>query len=635
MNANISSYKCLVSVGAWLVMPLLLTSSLARAQMLRGQILYEEKCAVCHSSGATGSRAPTRDTLREFTPERVLEAITNGVMKSQAEGLTDEQKRGIAEYITLRPMGSSAKGDASSMKNQCSVAAPIGELSARALWNGWSPDHSNARFQSSGAAGITADQIPRLKLKWAFGFPGATSAYAQPTVVDGHLFTSSDAGYVYSLAAETGCIYWSFSASAGVRTPIIIGNGPARGMANVRRIAYFGDVRANVYAVDADTGRLLWKAQVERHPQARITGGLVLEGNRLLVPVSSLEELSGNDNHYECCTFRGSVVALEANSGNQIWKTYTIQDEPKPARKSASGVQLWGPAGGAVWNTPTIDIERGEVYFGTGNAYTSPAAPTTDSVMALDLRSGRILWWHQLVAQDAWVIGCGRDDRARTDHCPDRDLQNSAYFDVDMAASPILHQLPDGRRILITTGEAGLVNALDPAHEGRVVWTADLGRMPMQLPRGPGQGENQPGVAFGGAVDERAAYFPLERHEGGITAINVITGKEFWHTLAPKPNCNGERGCNAEQQSAATVIPGAVFSGARDGMLRAYSTGNGKILWEFNTKQSFETVNGVAAKGGGLGGPGVTVAGGMVFSNSGYGGLQGIPGNVLLAFGIE
>ncbi len=407
MNANISSYKCLVSVGAWLVMPLLLTSSLARAQMLRGQILYEEKCAVCHSSGATGSRAPTRDTLREFTPERVLEAITNGVMKSQAEGLTDEQKRGIAEYITLRPMGSSAKGDASSMKNQCSVAAPIGELSARALWNGWSPDHSNARFQSSGAAGITADQIPRLKLKWAFGFPGATSAYAQPTVVDGHLFTSSDAGYVYSLAAETGCIYWSFSASAGVRTPIIIGNGPARGMANVRRIAYFGDVRANVYAVDADTGRLLWKAQVERHPQARITGGLVLEGNRLLVPVSSLEELSGNDNHYECCTFRGSVVALEANSGNQIWKTYTIQDEPKPARKSASGVQLWGPAGGAVWNTPTIDIERGEVYFGTGNAYTSPAAPTTDSVMALDLRSGRILWWHQLVAQDAWVIGCG------------------------------------------------------------------------------------------------------------------------------------------------------------------------------------------------------------------------------------
>ena len=634
MSANIS-HKRGVLVAAWLLMPLLLTSSLARAQMLRGQMLYEQKCAVCHSPGAAGSRAPTRDTLSELTPERVLEAITNGIMRSQAEGLTGDQKRGIAEYVVLRPLGSSANGDLSAMKNKCSLTAPIGELSERAPWNGWGPDHSNARFQSSGAAGITAGQVPRLKLKWAFGFPGATSAYAQPTVVDGHLFTSSDAGYVYSLATDTGCIYWSFPASAGVRTPIIVGNGPARGMANVRRIAYFGDVRANVYALDADTGRLVWKTKVEQHPQARITGGLVLEGNRLLVPVSSLEELSGNDSHYECCTFRGSVVALEASSGNQIWKTYTIQDEPKPIRKSESGVQLWGPAGGGVWNTPTLDVERGEVYFGVGNAYTSPAAPTTDSVMALDLKSGRILWWHQVVAQDSWVIGCGRDDRARTDHCPDRTLQNSKYFDVDMGASPILRQLPDGRRILITTGEAGLVNALDPAHEGRVIWTADLGGMPMQLPREPGSGENQPGVAFGGAADEQAAYFPLERHEGGITAINVDTGKELWHMLAPKPNCNGERGCNAEQQSAATVIPGAVFSGARDGMLRAYSTRDGKILWEFNTKQSFETVNGVVAKGGGLGGPGVTVAGGMVFSNSGYGVLQGTPGNVLLAFGIE
>ncbi len=635
MNANIGRSKRMGFIGTWMLVLVLFGSSGARAQMLRGQMQYEAKCAVCHSAGATVSRAPIRETLLEFTPERVLEAITSGVMKSQAEGLTDEQKRAVAEYVALRPLGSSAKGDASAFKNQCSATTPIGEVSGGATWNGWSPDHSNARFQSSSAAGLTAEQIPRLKLKWAFGFPGATSVYAQPVVVDGHLFTSSDAGYVYSLAAETGCIYWSFSASAGVRTPIIIGSGPIRGMATARHIAYFGDVRANVYAVDADTGRLLWKTQVERHSQARITGGIVLEGNRLLVPVSSLEELSGNDSHYECCTFRGSIVALEASSGNQIWKTYTIQEEPEPTKKSASGVQLWGPAGGAVWNTPTIDPERGELYFGTGNAYTSPAAPTTDSVMALDLRTGRILWWYQVVNQDAWVIGCGRDDRARTDHCPDRNSQNSTYFDVDMAASPILHHLPDGRRILITTGEAGLVNALDPAHEGRVVWTADLGKMPIQSPREPGQGENQPGVAFGGAADERAAYFPLERHEGGITAINLASGKELWHTLAPKPNCNGERGCNAEQQSAATVISGAVFSGARDGMLHAYSTRDGKPLWEFNTKQSFQTVNGVVAKGGGLGGPGVTVAGGMVFSNSGYGVLQGTPGNVLLAFAVE
>jgi polyvinyl alcohol dehydrogenase (cytochrome) len=299
---------------------------------------------------------------------------------------------------------------------------------------------------------------------------------------------------VYSLAANTGCIYWSFPAAAGVRTPVIIGNGPARGVASVGHIAYFGDVRANVYAVDADTGRLIWKTQVDKHPQARITGGLVLQGDQLFVPISSLEEASGNDSHYECCTFRGSVVALEASSGNQIWKTYTIQEAPKPVKKSSNGTQLWAPAGGAVWNTPTVDVERGELYFGTRNAYTAPAAPTTDSVMALDLKNGRILWWRQVVEHDAWVIGCGRDDTRRTDHCPDRSLQNSTYFDVDMGASPILHRKSVGHCILITLGEAGLVNALDPAREGKVIWTADLGDVPK--PQRKVQMESQPGVAF-------------------------------------------------------------------------------------------------------------------------------------------
>lgn len=621
---------------ASLILGLSILPSAAGAQVsLIGQMQYEQKCASCHSSASAASRAPARETLLDLSPERVLEAMTNGAMKSQAEGLSDSQKRMIAEYVTLKPLGAKALGDAASMKNACPGSAPLNNLSGRGSWNGWSPDQTNARFQTAEAAGLTADQIPRLKLKWAFGFPGATSAYAQPVVVDGHLFTSSDAGFVYSLAAGTGCVYWSFSAAAGVRTPIVIGDGPARGFGDVRHIAYFGDVRANVYAVNADTGKLLWKTQVERHPLARITGGLVLSGNRLFVPVSSLEEASGNESHYECCTFRGSVVALEASSGNQIWKTYSIQEEPRPVKRAANGVQLWGPAGGAVWDTPTIDVERGEMYFGTGNGYTSPAAPTTDSIMALDIKTGRILWWHQVVAGDAWVIQCGRDDEKRTDHCPDRSLQNSRYFDVDMAASPILRQLPNGDRVLITTGEAGVINALDPAHEGRVVWTADLGKMPTPQPPA-GRGEDQPGVAFGGAADEHAGYFPLERNEGGITAVNLSTGLELWHTPGVKPNCSeGERACNSEQQSAATAIPGAVFSGARDGMLRAYSTRDGALLWEFNTKQVFEAVNGVSAKGGGLGGPGVTVSGGMVFSNSGYSVINGTPGNVLLAFGAE
>jgi polyvinyl alcohol dehydrogenase (cytochrome) len=518
------------------------------------------------------------------------------------------------------------------MTNPCPAAAPIRGLSAAANWDGWSPDHSNARFQITAAAGLTAEQIPALKLKWAFGFPAGTSVYAQTTVVDGHLFTSSDAGFVYSLSAKSGCVYWAFKAQTGVRTPIVIGPAPAG--TNARFAAYFGDIHADVYAVNAETGQQLWQTRVETHALARITGGIVLERDRLIVPVSSLEELSGNIKTYSCCTFRGSVVALDVKTGSQIWKTYTIQEQNKPTKKTTDGVQLYGPAGGAVWNTPTVDAERGEIYFGTGNAYTAPAAPTTDAVMALDLNTGRILWWHQVVQNDAWVLGCGREEERRTEHCPDPELQNKTYFDVDMAASPILKKLPDGRRILITTGEAGLVNALDPTKEGTVIWTMDLAKITPREPVKPNE-ESQPGVGFGGAADDRVVYFPLERKEGGLTAINLTDGKKVWAIPGVKPaNPHGYPPGGA-QQAAATAIAGAVFSSSAEGKIRAYSTTDGHLLWEFDTARSFDTVNGVPAKGGGIGGPGVAVSGGMVYAGSGYALLSGTPGNVLLAFGVE
>lgn len=608
-----------------------LTSSTANAQIF-GQMLYEQRCGGCHTHPQGGSRAPSREAMLQFQPEKVLEAITTGPMAPQADGLKDDEKRNIAEFVSGRPLGAAAKGDVSAMSNPCAEAVPIRDLAAAANWDGWGPDHTNSRFQPAAAAGLTSQQIPRLKLKWAFGFPGATSVYAQTTVVDGHVFTSSDAGFVYSLAATSGCVYWAFKAQTGVRTPIVIGAAPAG--TNARFAAYFGDIHANVYAVNADTGEQLWRTRVETHSLARITGGIVLQGDRLIVPVSSLEELSGNSKNYPCCTFRGSVVALDIKTGNQIWKTYTIQEQNKPVKKTADGVQLYGPAGGAVWNTPTVDAERGEIYFGTGNSYTAPAAPTTDAVMALDLKTGRILWWHQVVSNDAWVLGCGRGDERRSEHCPDSELQNKTYFDVDMAASPILKKLPDGRRVLITTGEAGLINALDPAREGVVIWTADLARITPREPVKPNE-ESQPGVGFGGAADDRVVYFPLERKEGGLTAIDLTDGKKIWAIPGFKPpNPHGYPPGGA-QQAAATAIAGAVFSASADGKIRAYSTHEGHLLWEFDTAKNFETVNGVPAKGGGIGGPGVTVAGGMLFAGSGYALLSGTPGNVLLAFGVE
>ena len=616
----------------------------ARAQA--GGPLFEEHCAACHGNPAPGSRAPDRQTLRQLTPERVLEELTTGAMAVAVPRLTDQERRDIAEWAAGRGLGS-AGGDASLMPNQC-PSKPFDDPFAGAAWNGWSPDVDNARFQPAAAAGLTPDQVPRLTLKWAFGYPGGVAgASGPPTVVGGRVFVGSDTGFVYSLDAASGCVYWSFEAQGYVRTAIPI--GPVTGAGTARYAAYFGDVNSNVYAVNAETGELLWTQRAETiHPIPRITGSPRLHEGRLYVPVSAREEVAGRHPWYECCTFRGSVVAYDANTGQQIWKSYTIAEEPKPTTKNAQGTQQWGPAGGSVWNSPVIDVARGALYVGTGNAYSAPAAETTDAVIAFDLETGKRLWWHQLTAMDTFLVGCpGRmyvqgspRDPKRADpqriaylNCPDPE-KLPENIDVDVEAV-MLHTLSDGRTIVVVGEQTGRVHALDPDREGAVLWELYPGA------------QERANITFGGASDGQLAYFPLlfkppgpfgdetARATGALAAIRVGTGELTWYTPTPAAHCPdpAPRGCSSGQNGAATAIPGVVFAGALDGMLRAYSTTDGRIIWEYNTAQEFETVNGVPAKGGALNGPGPTVVDGMLFMGSGY--RSGGPGNVLLAFGLE
>jgi len=171
-------------------------------------------------------------------------------------------------------------------------------------WNGWSVEPDNSRYQAK--PGLNATDIPRLKLKWAFGFPGDIRAYSQPTVVGGRVFAGSMGGTVYSLDAATGCVYWSFKAEGSVRSAVTIGRPKAGG----RYVAYFGDLHAMAYAVDADSGALIWKQKVDQHPVARITGSPVFHDGRLFLPMASLEEGTGRSPSYECCTFRGTWSLL-------------------------------------------------------------------------------------------------------------------------------------------------------------------------------------------------------------------------------------------------------------------------------------------------------------------------------------
>ncbi len=568
---------------------------------------FERECTKCHGNAAV-ERAPSPAAIRQMPPERIYAAMTTGVMQTQAANLNDEQKRRLAEYMGGRPLGSAALGDASQMPNRCPGEAALPDPSKSPAWNGWGVDVHNTRFQDAAGAGITPAQIPSLKLKWAFGFPLGVSAFGQPSVAAGRVFVGSDIGYVYSLDMRTGCVYWSYQTKAAVRTAVTIG---LIGQRNAHRYAvYVGDMQANVYALDAASGALLWTKRVEDHFSARITAAPTLYQGRLYVPVSTSEGFSASTLDYPCCTFRGSVVALNAETGDQVWKAYTIP-EPKPTRKNSIGTQLYAPSGVAVWNSPTVDAKRHAIYFGDGDSATEPAPETSDSILAVDMDSGKLLWHFQAEPNDATLGGCfGKN---KTDNCP-----NSPGPDWDFGASPILKTLPSGRDVLLAPNKSGIVFALDPARKGAVVWKTDISEK---------KGTRSTNLVWGGSADRQNLYVGLVT--GELVAVQMETGEKLWTTHLAQP------GSRVSYAAASSAIPGAVFIGGTDGKVHALASADGHELWSYDTARDFSTVNQVPAHGGSIGSIGPTIAGGMVFIGSGYSVTSGIPGNVLLAFAAQ
>lgn len=580
----------------------------------RTDAIFEQNCASCHEVGpaAISAKAPDRIAINKLTTEAIYTSLVTGSMKDRAQSLTDLQKRRLAEFLGgLRKFGAAEAGDAARMSNRC-PDNPALDLTGPS-WNGWSTDGTNTRFQSAAGAGISADDVSKLKLKWAFGLPGATHVYGQPSVVGGRVFVSADSGYVYSLNARSGCVYWSYLANGAVRTAVSVAPVKSGGIA-----AFFGDLKGNVYAVNARTGEKLWMVQVEDHPLTRLTAAPKFYDNRLYVPVASAEEGTASEPHYPCCTFRGSVVALDAATGKQIWKTYMIPEKPKVIGKNSAGTEKWAPSGSGVWNSPTIDPKRKALYVGTGDAYTSPAAKSSDGLVALDLATGKVLWQVQDLGGDAWLVGCPEDPAKRPENCP-KDMGP----DHDFGAPPILKELPNGKRVLIAGQKSGMVWAHDPDNKGAVMWKAPTAS------GAPASGQ----IVWGGAADDVSVYFGL--HSGGIVALQLNNGERRWFTkIDPAPAVSKLPG----QEGSVSAIPGAVFAGGWDGVLRALSTAGGRVLWEYNMVHDYQTVNSVPAKGGSTVAAGPTVAGGMVFAGSGYPGLgagAGMPGNVLLAFGVE
>jgi polyvinyl alcohol dehydrogenase (cytochrome) len=613
-------------------------SALAQAQSAgqdepNGSDVFKRACAMCHVSMTLGPTGPVPGTsldaravpqlmLRQFTPEAILNALVNGKMQAQGAALTDAERRAVAEFASGRAFSSTPEElAAAAVRNACRDQTPMPDPSQMPSWNGWGNGLANNRYQARKAAKLTAADLPRLKLKWAFGYANVSSARTQPAVVGGRLFVASENGEVHALNAKTGCQYWTYKGppGSGVVSALIV--APYKDSSGSKSYAvYFGDRKGNVSAVDANTGKLVWTRRVDEHPLAGITGAPIVYDGRVFVGVQGIgEEGRGATNDYACCTFRGSVVALDANNGEVVWKTYTI-DEPKPRGKNKNGVQLFGPAGGSIWSSPTVDVKRGLIYVATGNGYTDPPQPTTDAILALDIRTGAIKWVRQATPNDSWAMGC-----------PPKNPDNPACPEVlgpdyDFSAAPALVSVK-GRDLIVVPQKSGMAYALDPDKQGEIVWEYRFGK-------GSGLGGQ-----WGGATDGVNAYFGtadlLTPTPGGMHAVRLADGQRVWH-VGPQPRlCGDQLGCSSGQGGPLTLIEGAVLNAGMDGGLRAYSTKDGKILWTYDTNRTFETVNGVRARGGSMDMSGPVVADGMLYVNSGYASFIGTPGNVLLAFGLD
>jgi polyvinyl alcohol dehydrogenase (cytochrome) len=536
--------------------------------------------------------------------QSILMVLETGKMKGMGDALTPAERETIARYL-----GTSA----SSSLPETAKCSGTSQQRVTGDWNGWS-DAANTRFQPARQAGLNEGSTPKLKLKWSFGFPGVTTAFGTPSISNGRLFIGAADGTVYSLDAASGCVYWTYGALAGVRVSPLIGNGAV----------YFGDLRGNVYAVDANSGSLLWKTRADEHPLAVITGSPKLEAGRLYVPISGRDEsIAATNPAYECCTFRGSIVALDAKTGNKVWQAYMVRDVAKPVGQNKAGAKTWGPSGVAVWSSPTLDLQKKAIYAGTGVNYSNPPTDTSDAIVAVDMDTGRLLWTRQFTESDSYNFACVGQDKT---NCP-----RDPFIDADFGNSGMLRSIAGSKRVLVISDKKGVAYGIDPDQEGKILWKRKIAA-----------GGVNGGTMWGGATDDQGvAYigisdFTAGKPEvgGGLVALRVATGEKLWTTPAPKPNCIGTPGCSAAQPAPVTAVPGVAFVGSWDGHIRAYETKRGKIIWDFDTVQDFQTVNAVKARGGSINSMAPVVVGGMLFITSGYSG-NAMPGNVLLGFSVD
>lgn len=585
--------------------------SVQASDLVDGGKIFNVNCAACHMGALL--EAPKVEALQLYPPERIVKSLESGLMSTAGMALSRTEKHAVAEYLTGKKVNMSTSSATSFTCKSLGIEQP--KTMSKLNWNGWGGQTGNRRHQDI-EQGLSPENVGKLKLKWAFAFPDATRVRAQPVVTRDMIYIGSQAGIIYALDAETGCVHWEYLAKAEVRGALFL----------QKDVLLFGDLEGNAYGLDAQSGELKWRTHVHSSPLAIITGSVVADEKKVYVPVSSLEVIPAARVDYECCSFRGAVVAIDILSGKKVWTTYTT-DAPKPTYKTSAGTQQHGPSGAPVWSAPTLDVKRNLLYATTGQNYSTPATETSDAVLAMDLESGEIKWVTQVTKDDAWNGACSR----KTPNCP---KENGPDFDI--GASAMVATLASGKQLLIIGQKSGMVYALDPDAKGNVTWKQRVG-----------SGGTMGGVHWGMSTDNKNAYigvsdlptnnpYKVGEPQPGIHGLDLKTGEFIWRTKLPNVCPKGGKylcfpGISAAVSSSANLV----YAGGLDGMFRIFSAAKGEILWEYDTKQEVTSINGVKGFGGSIESDGPVIANGKIYLTSGYDKWGEIPGNLLMVFSVS
>lgn len=590
-----------------------------------GKAVYERYCAACHNQ-PENTRAPALSALQQMSAQTLRFALTEGIMRQQGSAVPRQQLQQLIGYLAT---ADTTSGDWVAGMT-CKPDQRTIDLSQPVSMSMYGTDLRNSRRLSAQQAGLTSKDLGDLELAWAIAFPKTASLRTSAAIIGSTMFYSPvPTGKVLALDTRSACVKWAYDAGAGLRSSLAYGDLGGGKMALV-----FGDQRGNVHTVDPRTGTQIWKAEARHDATGGITGAPVLIGDRIIVPISSSGVGRGADPEYECCEGHGAVVALDAATGEKLWTAHTMEDAKYTGKVSPTGVKQRGPSGAPIWSTPAVDVKRGLVYSGTGQATSLPATNTSDAVLAIDLANGEIEWTFQALARDVWHLGCQLDPTRSGPNCPS--AEDSVLKDYDFGAGVVIAKRRDGRDVLVAGQKSGDLWGLDPDARGKVLWRQTFG---MGTPLG--------GIHWGLAIDDQRVFAPINDPalpvagyvpQPAMHAVEFETGKLAW-SKPVQPDCRNGRGerfplCNERYGLSASplVIDKSVVAGALDGRLYIYDAATGDIVWQYDTLRDFQTLNGIEGKGGSIDSHSVFAGAGMLFVGSGYGQFDQAPGNVLLAF---